>query len=887
MKFAKATLVSFLVLSGDTLLPGQQHLQYGVEGFVFPSTSSRTYSRNTAVASIPEQERKEAVGSSSILPPPPQKKKIKKQKKKDDERQMSEQMSAEVEINGWNGKSIPEKLPKLSELMKKTNSEDLTNTLGKQQEYSRQKNVARRKNEIPKKRNIRNPKSMNEPWKASYMASNATQKRIKDSIHRYPKSFPMKRATAVLETLLMTLPENCNEANVVCALTLSAKVLATAGKTPPSQQFRSYLIETLDILHELVSTEQLSVRQLCNAVWAIAKHYNRDPSLLPPPPITAATSTDDVLGVAETWVLQNETKQSAEKRLEETVDKIASQLTTLLRRDSQKAGARMPKVGELAMASWAFAIVRPRTVPPGWMAPRRLGRLPQTSRVPQSSRVVEYITFEQWANDNGEPMSEGCTPDATDQLFDAIGAVLCSDDDENKPDNSLPLETATWNELANIVWACASHGQCQTPMSDKLVMTIAQEASRRLNEGSEEEVSSVLPRDISQMVWALGTLQTDNFKLGDDLVRLVDATAGHCLLGSGSSNRSLVQWSCPDLVQLAVSMAHARIDHIPLLNVIFEESLDRLRKHDQHTQIEDPERRSFLMWEISVLLWAQARLNLKSNHGGVFEDFAASASRYIVENMDSDNHGGLGSQEQANIAWSLTVLENYDSPDSIALLQRIFRDAATTSKAHKVIQLEHAHQLWQALFLLEDECPEAVKEVPKWFYQFLEKRWKAEKSRTKLSSARHRSLSDTLDLMGISHYNEHDEDIDVAIVLKEETLWTNSAAKSDHKDARHKVAVEFDGPSHFTREENFDGNRWPQRPRALGHTVLKYRLLKKQGWVVVRVPYYEFDKIPFWASMERQRYLQRLLKTHANIKFSTVDVSEYKAIVPNRGSRFD
>ena len=38
-------------------------------------------------------------------------------------------------------------------------------------------------------------------------------------------------------------------------------------------------------------------------------------------------------------------------------------------------------------------------------------------------------------------------------------------------------------------------------------------------------------------------------------------------------------------------------------------------------------------------------------------------------------------------------------------------------------------------------------------------------------------------------------------------------------------------------------------PRVLGHTVLKYRLLKKKGWTVVRIPYYEFDKIPFWASM--------------------------------------
>jgi hypothetical protein len=101
------------------------------------------------------------------------------------------------------------------------------------------------------------------------------------------------------------------------------------------------------------------------------------------------------------------------------------------------------------------------------------------------------------------------------------------------------------------------------------------------------------------------------------------------------------------------------------------------------------------------------------------------------------------------------------------------------------------------------------------------------------------------------------------------------------------VAVEFDGPNHFTRQRILRDGSKPEQPRALGHTVLKYRLLKRQGWTVVRVPYFEYDKIPFWASMERQRYLQRLLKTHGNLRFSTVDRSEYKPHVPNRQTRFD
>ena len=139
--------------------------------------------------------------------------------------------------------------------------------------------------------------------------------------------------------------------------------------------------------------------------------------------------------------------------------------------------------------------------------------------------------------------------------------------------------------------------------------------------------------------------------------------------------------------------------------------------------------------------------------------------------------------------------------------------------------------------------------------------------------------------MGVKHYNEHDEDIDVAIVLKPEAAWTHETERTSETSGL-KVAVEFDGPNHFARQ-TYRNKDSTEPPRALGHTVFKYRLLKRQGWTVVRVPYFEFDRIPFWASMERQRYLQRLLKTHCNIRFSEVDFSKYRAPVRNKRSRFE
>lgn len=121
-----------------------------------------------------------------------------------------------------------------------------------------------------------------------------------------------------------------------------------------------------------------------------------------------------------------------------------------------------------------------------------------------------------------------------------------------------------------------------------------------------------------------------------------------------------------------------------------------------------------------------------------------------------------------------------------------------------------------------------------------------EKSRTKQSSRSHRVISQTLDLMRVAHRNEYEEDVDVAIVLEEDSAWTHTAIRADldeynvasardedDGDARRgghlRVAVEFDGPYHFTALastgrvlESIESGAVKLTPHVLGHTVLKY-----------------------------------------------------------------
>jgi len=780
----------------------------------------------------------------------------------------------------WQGRDVPTNIPKLSDVMKGVSVKEFSGDVVVAQAAS--SNGERRVHVTTRESTYRHDNSRR-PWRAGYNVSTQTQDRIKAAGNSSRSN--IDRATAVLRTLLKTPAHKCNEANIVCALTLSAKSMLPS--TPITDTFRSMLLETLDILRELVMDERLNARQLCNAVWAIAKHYNRDATILPPPPETTAMSTEDMLGVAEAWILQAESDDTAEKRVKETVDMIAMQLTDILEEEE----TRKPKVGELCMACWAYGVLQPRRRPPGWAVPPQIGRIPNSKKRARKQNNVEFITFEQWTQEEDENGGFGSPVDCIDRFFDAVGDALCepisSEIDEYALDVPL-MESCSWSEIANVAWAYASHGYCQTPSSEAAMRGLAHEATIRLH-GS---YGTVQPRDVAQLVWAIGTLQSDNFRLADDLVGLIDAVTCHWGLeetngGTDMSNqRPLYQWSCPDLVQLAISSAHGRIDNRPLLRALYEEAYHRLQEDTEGSAYS--QRRHFRLWEVSVLLWAQARLYLRESEGKVFEKFPTEAPKWLAQSLDKDDKAlediGIGAQEQANLAWSLTVLERYHSKEATRLLKAIFQEASASSEKRNVIQLEHAHQLWQALYMLKEDCPSAVQDVPQWFRDYLQEKWSLEKARRKKSSARHRSLSDTLNLMNVAHFNEHDEDIDVAIVLREGASWTSQTRQGEQTGGRYKVAVEFDGPNHFTRET---GDTNGDKPRALGHTVLKYRLLKREGWTVVRVPYFEFDKIPFWASQERQRYLQRLLKTHANLRFSAVDVSEYKAPVPNRQTRFD
>lgn len=734
----------------------------------------------------------------------------------------------------------------------------------------------------------------NVPWGADFITSRRTQDKIQSAAANASEhSDPFQCAESILQTLLNTPATECNAANIVCALTLSAKTLGGRkyGRVRVSDDYHQCLAETIAVLQMLIDSNKLSPRQLCNSAWAIAKHVEHDKSLL----------------------------------IDEVFDSIAFRMIEHLKmiRGANVDNKRHVQTGELSMLLWAYASAKPRDLPPGWERPpqfEQISRKREQSLKKKSknkNREDHLVTF---ITTDDETTSDSETEDANDgdkqrrsattTLFDTAAISFCRGEgaaaiQSNSNDNTSLLKNCTWSELSNVAWSFATRGAYDTKQSDAMMSFLAREATRRikyaitapavLTGGKRNKYCRVLPRDVVQIAWALGTMESDNVSNGNALVHLVDVINEYWMNNGGSteSYRQLRSWKSADLVQLAAALSHGRLDNLSVLEAIYGECLRRLRASMQNNQT------SLSAPELSILLWAQARLNLTGESASVFTEFPSLACRAMLNLLTKKadtalDKIGLRSQEQANLAWSLTVLNQFDEHIT-SLLQHVFR--ASSSLPDGTIQLEHAHQLWQAFFILSDDCPEAVKAVPPEFSQYLESKWKAEKSRTKKSSHRHKAISKTLQLLGIAHENEYKEDVDVAIALRDTSSFTHKSqlpiSELNEENVQHKIAVEFDGPYHFTLMAS-TGEELAQiengtkiQPRVLGHTVFKYKILKKKGWTVIRIPYYEWDKIPHWASMERQRYLQRCLKTHQEIQFSDVDVSEYQALPQTRHSRFD
>ena len=176
----------------------------------------------------------------------------------------------------------------------------------------------------------------------------------------------------------------------------------------------------------------------------------------------------------------------------------------------------------------------------------------------------------------------------------------------------------------------------------------------------------------------------------------------------------------------------------------------------------------------------------------------------------------MNAQAVANTIWGLATLGWQASPDLGAVFQQRVdafaheRGPTRLSTVH-LSQLLLAHLASQFLGLGFITLPPSMLEVAVKTYR--------EEARKVTVSNGQREVGESLRRLGIPHELE---------CITADGLFSIDLAIVDRR-----IALEFDGPSHFTRNTL----------EPLGHTRLRDRLLSAMGWHVVSIPFFEWDRL--------------------------------------------
>ena len=224
-----------------------------------------------------------------------------------------------------------------------------------------------------------------------------------------------------------------------------------------------------------------------------------------------------------------------------------------------------------------------------------------------------------------------------------------------------------------------------------------------------------------------------------------------------------------------------------------------------------------------------------------------------LSSSDGKNRGDTTPEPQqlANCLHACVVLGHFDRQWFEAMLRHV-----------EAIRIEDwsgeaLSQLYLVNLSLDVECKQWGLRLPDRVFTAASATDKRHKARV-VSSNLHLQVSAALTRLGLPHVNEGDKGgLSVDIVLGEresdEEGWGGVVE-------RKKVVIEVDGPRHFLT----GGDAGSKRTHGFFHK--KQRLLEKQGFTVLHVPFFEWNEVQVWhpgvdKEKAQEMYLEELLQS--------------------------
>ena len=176
----------------------------------------------------------------------------------------------------------------------------------------------------------------------------------------------------------------------------------------------------------------------------------------------------------------------------------------------------------------------------------------------------------------------------------------------------------------------------------------------------------------------------------------------------------------------------------------------------------------------------------------------------------------MNAQDVANTVWAMATLGWQANAEMVSAFQQLVNAMVADSgllqlSAAHLSQLLQAHLASQFLGLGLITLPQSMLDVAV--------KARREDARKVTVSNGQLEVGESLRRLCVSHELEY---------ITADGLFSIDLAIVDRR-----IALEFDGPSHFTRNTL----------EPLGHTRLRDRLLSAMGWHVVSIPFFDWDRL--------------------------------------------